>query len=200
MAKSKGKKKRGGRPKGTTGPNKLTERVQKLIIEALILGEPLEIAANRGRIAANTFLRWRKEGKRLYEAQEKGATISEDEKPLVDFHIAIEDALIESEVRAAQAIDIGFTGIKTPVVEEKYDKVTGNLISRKEYEKFILYPDWKAAESKLARRYPDRWGNKDKITHEASKDNPIMTATLADFVKNAAMRARERAAKEKEGN
>lgn len=191
------KRKGPGRPKGSTNPYKLTEEVQDRIVRALILGEPKEIAAKYGRIAWSTFYEYVNKGEKLLKAQEKGQELTDEELKYVNFFNAVEDALMESEIRAAHAIDVGSTGIKTHVVEKKYDK-DGNITSEKEYDKYILEPDWRAAESKLSRRYPDRWGNKDKITHEGSKDNPIVTATLADFVKNAALRARERAAKEKE--
>jgi len=199
MAKSKSKKQKGGRPKGETRSHyKLTDRAKQRIIEALIIGEPLEIAARRGRIDRMTLYRWRKEGEKLYKAQLKGKKISEQDQPLIDLYGEIEDALIESEMKAARAIDTGFTGIKTQVVEEKFDKVTGNLISRKTYDKYLVKPDWRAAESKLARRYPDRWGNKEKITHKDNPDKPIVATTLRDFVLQAARKQKELKEQQKE--
>ena len=119
-------KKGAGRPKGTIGPYKLTAEVQSRIVHALILGEPKEIAAKYGHITFDTFSKYMKQGERLTKAQAKGQELTEGELDYANFFNAVEDALVESEIRAAHAIDIGATGIKTHVVEKKYDK-EGNI-------------------------------------------------------------------------
>jgi hypothetical protein len=190
-------KKGAGRPKGTIGPYKLTAEVQSRIVHALILGEPKEIAAKYGHITFDTFSKYMKQGERLTKALAKGQELTEGELDYANFFNAVEDALVESEIRAAHAIDIGATGIKTHVVEKKYDK-EGNITSEKEYDKYILEPDWRAAESKLSRRYRDRWGNKDTLTHEGNQDNPVVVATLRDFVLGVAKKQKETKEREKE--
>jgi hypothetical protein len=189
-----GIKRKVGRPMGGKNAYKLTDLSKERIIHAIILGEPLEIAARYGHVDFSTMARWMKDGERFALAQGKGKTLTEGEQKYVDFYYEIEDAKMESEIRAAHAIDVGFTGIKTHVVERKYDK-DGNITSEKEYDKYILEPDFRAAVEKLARRHPERWAKKDQLEHTGSKDSPIMIQTMADWAKLAAKELEEYEAK-----
>jgi hypothetical protein len=184
-SKAKDKKHAGGRPPGPRDPYILNGEVQELVCNALIIGLTYEDAASNAGIPRMTLNRWNKRGAKNALKKLKGKPIEPTEEIYITFHEAVNRALIHSKVRAATALDRGFTGEKTHVVEKHTDR-EGNEIIR-EFDKYLVTPDWRAAESKLMRRYPAEWGN--KVVVGEDKESPV-GLTLAAFMKEAAREER----------
>ena len=131
-------------------PTKLTVELTNKICDMLRAGNYLETAAAYAGIDKATLHRWMKRGARELErvqAIEGGAEIAEEEQMFVDFCNSIKKALAEGEVR---------------------DMV---IISN------AAKQDWKAAAWKLERKFPEKWGRKERLdanlTHTGKDGGPI---------------------------
>ncbi|WP_080840023.1 hypothetical protein [Cohnella massiliensis] len=122
-------------------PIKLTPEVQQKIVEAIKMGNYIETAAAYAGISKNTLYDWMKRG-----AREKDRIAGTNRKPkateapFVAFSDAIEKAMADAEVRDVLII----------------------ANAAKE--------NWQAAAWRLERKYPDRWGRKDKVHAEVKQD------------------------------
>ncbi|MGM9924749.1 MAG: hypothetical protein ACI35R_10930 [Bacillus sp. (in: firmicutes)] len=136
----------------TGRPSKLSPELTGKITDMLRAGNYLETAAAYAGIDQSTLHRWMKRGAREMERVEKSdrtLRIKKSEAPYVDFCKAIKKALAEAEVR---------------------DLI---IISN------AAKNDWKAAAWKLERRFPDKFGRKERINaqleHSGKDGGPIQT-------------------------
>jgi transposase len=125
----------------TTGgrPTKLTPDIQVKIVDALKMGNYIETAAALAGINKTSIYEWLKRGARELERVENNpnARIRKEEEPFVKFSNAVQKAQAESEQR-----DL--------------------LIIAKAGQ-----TDWKASAWRLERKYPQRWGRKERLDFEA---------------------------------
>lgn len=138
----------------TGRPSKLSTELTTKICDMLRAGNYLETAAAYAGIDKATLHRWMKRGAReieRVESSEKNLKIRKREQPYVDFCNSIKKALAEGEVRDMIIIS---NAAKT---------------------------DWKAAAWKLERKFPEKWGRKERLDanlHHSGKDGgPIETQT-----------------------
>jgi hypothetical protein len=111
---------------------------------------------------------------------------AEKEQPYVDFVIAVDTAIAESEVADLSVINKAAYGGQ--VVEKVITDVGGK---RQEVLKFAA-PDWRAAQWKMERRHRQRWG-KQAIEISGPGGKPVEVAhTWADAIKGALEREKQR--------
>jgi transposase-like protein len=140
-------------------PTVLTQEVHDAIVRALHVGAYIETAAAAAGIHKSTLYDWLKRGAREKRRAEKGNgkgnghRIRKAEAAYVAFSDAVKKAMAESEL-----VDIATIA--------KASKRT-----------------WQAAAWRLERKYPDRWGRKDRIDASITgKDGgPVVTEVV--FVK-----------------
>jgi transposase len=121
------------------GSSKLTPDIQVKIVDALKLGNYIETAAALAGINKTTVYEWLKRGAREKERLENSTNARgrKEELPFLHFSNAVEKAMAESEHR-----DL--------------------LVIAKASQ-----TDWKASAWRLERKYPKRWGRKDRLDYEA---------------------------------
>jgi transposase-like protein len=117
-------------------PTKLTDDIQKRIVDAIMRGAYIETAAQANGINKSTFYDWLKTGRRLLDLVEKGETISGKKNlALMEFSNAVEKAIGASELKDVGVIDTaGNNGV------------------------------WQAAAWRLERKHHVRWGRKLALT------------------------------------
>lgn len=123
-------------------PTKLNFDTQNKIITAIRAGNYIETAAAYAGVNKSTLYEWLKRGEREKQrvAENSRYRIRKSEKPYVEFSNAVEKALAEAEIR-----DVA-------------------IIAKAAQEQ------WQAAAWRLERKFPDRWGRKDKVDLSADKD------------------------------
>ena len=131
-------------------PTKLTPQVQARIVQAIVGGNDITVAAAYAGIGKTTFYEWlergRKEAARL--AASSRAKPKDSETPFAEFADAIQKAQADAETRNVA------------------------LIAKAAQE-----GTWTAAAWWLERKYPERWGRKDR--HEVTgKDGNDITITV----------------------
>lgn len=119
-------------------PEKLTPKLQDDIVKVIRSGNYIETACAFVGINKTTFYDWLKRGAREKDRVERNprAKVRKSERKYVEFSNAIEKALAHAEIR-----DVAIIG--------------------KAAEK-----EWQAAAWRLERKFPDRWGRKDKYSLE----------------------------------
>lgn len=116
-------------------PTKLTPELQEKICQAIRAGNYIETAAAYAGISKVTLHEWMRRGRRETERVEKAegrAKVRKKEAPFVGFLNSVEKALAEAEVR-----DVFIIG---KAAEE----------------------NWQAAAWRLERKFPDRWGRRER--------------------------------------
>lgn len=116
-------------------PTKLTPDLQEKICQAIRAGNYLETAAAYAGISKVTLHEWMRRGRREMERVEEAegrARIRKKEAPFVEFLNSVEKALAEAEVR-----DVILIGKAAEV-------------------------NWQAAAWRLERKFPDRWGRRER--------------------------------------
>lgn len=131
-------------------PSKLTPKIQEEILRVIKSGNYIETACAYVGINKSTFYEWLKRGAREKDRVEKNprAKVRKSEKPYVDFSNAVEKALAQAEIR-----DVAIIG---KAAEE----------------------NWQAAAWRLERKFPERWGRKEKyaLEHTGKDGGPIETS------------------------
>lgn len=117
-------------PKGR--PLKLTEDLQRKIVEAIRAGNYIETAAAYAGVNKSTIYDWLKRGARGDGAE------------FVSFSNAVEKALAEAEMRDVLII--------------------GNAAKE----------NWQAAAWRLERKFPERWGRKDRMNIQADVNAKVV--------------------------
>lgn len=138
-------------------PTKLTQELQDKLVTVIKAGNYIETACAYVGIDKSTFYDWLKRGAREKQrlAQNPRARIRKKEEPYVEFSNAVEKALAEAEVR-----DVAIIG----------KAATEN---------------WQAAAWRLERKFPERWGRKDRfaLEHTGKDGGPIETSHKLDLSK-----------------
>jgi transposase len=131
-------------------PTKLTPELQEELCKVIRAGNYIETACAYVGINKSSVYDWMKRGAREKQriAAEGKKKPTKRELPFVEFSNAIEKALSHSEVR-----DVAIIG---KAAEQ----------------------NWQAAAWRLERKFPDRWGRKDKqqIEHSGKDGGPIETS------------------------
>ena len=129
-------------------PTKLTPQVQARIVQAIVGGNDITVAAAYAGIGKTTFYEWlergRKEAARL--AASSRAKPKDSETPFAEFADAIQKAQADAETRNVA------------------------LIAKAAQE-----GTWTAAAWWLERKHPDRWGRKERIEHSGHIDVTRLT-------------------------
>lgn len=122
-----------------TGASKLTPDIQVKIVDALKMGNYIETASALAGVHKSTVYDWLKRGAREKDRINKSpnARMKKEEEPFVRFSDVVEKAMAEAEQR-----DL--------------------LIIAKASQQ-----DWKASAWRLERRFPHRWGRKERLDFEA---------------------------------
>ena len=133
-------------------PTKLTPKLQEEICKAIRAGNYIETAAAFAGISKSTLYEWLKRGAREKErlAKNPRAKIKKSEAPFVEFSDAVEKALAASEVR-----DVMLIGKAAET-------------------------QWQAAAWRLERRFPERWGRREKLAleHTGKDGGPIESVNI----------------------
>lgn len=119
-------------------PTKMNEVVADKILNAVRAGNYIETAAAHAGITKETLYAWLRRAAAEQERVMKnpGAKIRKSEAPFVQFSDAVNKAFADAEIRDVTLIANAATS------------------------------DWKAAAWRLERKFPDRWGRKDRIAAE----------------------------------
>lgn len=126
-------------------PTKFNEERAEKIIRAVKAGNYIETAAALAGISKTTLYAWMKRGAAELERLEADikAKPKKAELPFLDFLNAVNMALAEAENRDIEAINA----------------------ATKE--------DWRAAAWRLERKFPDRWGRKDRVQAEVENKGNV---------------------------
>lgn len=138
-------------------PNKLTKEIQDKIVHSIKSGNYIETAAVYSGVTKKTLYNWMKRANDELARvdQQPRAKIKKSEEPFVEFLHAVEHALAFAEAR-----DV-------------------NIIAK------AAEDDWKASAWRLERKFPDRWGRKDKLDadlkHTGKDGGAIQTETTLNL-------------------
>jgi len=116
-------------------------------------GNYLEVAAAFAGIHRSTLFDWMRRGARERERRLKGEPPNVEEDAFVEFSDAIQKALAEAEVR-----DVAIIG---KAAQEH----------------------WQAAAWRLERKFPERWGRRDRLEGEGKlerQEHDVTTRIIAD--------------------
>lgn len=124
-------------------PTKLTYELIEQIADLVREGNYIETASAVAGIDKNSLYRWLKRGAREVERLAKNPKLKGkiEEKIYVDFSDAVKKAMAESEADDLENI------------------------------KKASREDWKASAWRLERRFPNRWGRKEKVDIDANMKN-----------------------------
>ncbi|XTZ13841.1 hypothetical protein ACQSSU_20305 [Micromonospora echinospora] len=151
--------------------SKLTPEVTTRIINAVRLGNYLDVAANAAGVHPATVYRW------LQEADKPGAP-----KAKREFREALTRARAEAEQRMVGAVIKAASG---GYVTKRVTRVTRS--GDTETEETIAGPDGKVALEFLSRAFPDRWASRKAVEVTGTGGGPIQVSAeringLADRV------------------
>ena len=118
---------------------KLTPELQKKLIKHIEAGNYIVTACKAVGINKLTYYRWVQRGAKALQLEKEGGKVPESEKIYCNFCNSVRQAHAIGELEI-------FSEIRSQV--------------RK---------DWRAGMEILARKYPKRWGKKDKLTPETPK-------------------------------
>lgn len=147
-------------PKGSTPKLSL-----KLIEEICLLirkGCYIETSAAACGISKDSLYRWLKKGK-------KDDTLTLERK-LSD---AVLVALGESEIRDLEVINNAALGSPDKLALDDQGKPIIDSDGYPVISEYGLAPNWKASAWRLERKFPNRWGNKNKLVENAATEIKI---------------------------
>lgn len=143
---------------------KLTPEVQATIVNYVRAGAYIETAAAAAGISKDSFYRWMRRGAREKQrvekilAEDETATfdevVNEEERRYVEFVDAVEKALAEAELRDLLVIG-----------------------------QAAKAGAWQAAAWRLERKFPERWGRRDRLEVEGKlerQEHDVTTRIIAD--------------------
>lgn len=142
-------------------PTKLTPELQARMLALLRAGNYVETAAAACGLAKKTFYNWLQKG-----ARAKGGEYHE-------FAAAVEKAMGEAEARDLLTIDKAAQGYDVTVVKET---VSNGVVIDREVKNSRRF-DWQAAAWRLERKFPDRWGRRERVEHSGPGGKPIQSET-----------------------
>lgn len=129
------------KPKRRGPPSKITAARLKQICDFVRLGSWLETAAQASGISRETLRLWLKRSHAAQAKIDKGRKVSAEDKQLAAFVSDLRQAAAESEL-----IDL-----------ERIDKAAEHV--------------WQASAWRLERRFPKRWGNRQKIEQKTKSEH-----------------------------
>lgn len=141
----------GGARDGAGRPSDLTPAVQERICNFLRGGSYVETAALAAGVSKRALYEWLSRGGDA-KLDDDGNAVDPKMQRYVDFVVAVDQALAESEIR-----DI-----------ERIDKAADTT--------------WQAAAWKLERKWPEKYGVKQRIEHTGAGGGPI---SITDLVRKA---------------
>lgn len=127
-------------------PSKINPKIQAKICDAIRAGNYIETAAAHAGINKSTLYEWMKRGAREKDRVERAggrAKVKKSEAEFVEFSNAVEKALADAEVRDVMIVANAAT------------------------------TDWRAAAWRLERKFPDKWGRKDKVQAEVEHSGTV---------------------------
>jgi transposase len=155
----------------------LTDELTQKICAAIQRGAHIETAVALCGIHKQTFYDWLKRGKK-----EPGSIFER-------FTDAVNKAIAEGEMRDIMNIDQAAMGRKATYLKDAQGKLildgNGNPI----LESSALAPTWTASAWRLERKFPDRWGRKDRMELSGSGGGPIETSQESTEERRARIKA-----------
>ncbi len=161
-------------------PTKLTPEAHQTIVEAIQAGNYIETASAMAGIEKPTLYDWLKRGADERARVNKSARlrILKDERIYVEFSYAVAAAMGQSEARSLARI--AFAGQNHRVVKHR-QAVTkdGDVVDLTDtWTEF----DWRAEAWRMERRFPERWGRKEKHEISGPDGGPVEIKTIADIL------------------
>ena len=152
-------------------PTKLTPDVQQKICTAIQGGNYIETASAFAGIGKTALYEWLKRGGAELARVAKSARLRvlASELIYVEFTNAVEEALAQSELHDVLIIQRAASGYDVLVTKEVLDK-DGNVhvLSTNSHEF-----DWRASAWRLERKFPDRWGRRERTELSGPDGGPI---------------------------
>ena len=134
-------------------PSKFTAEVRQKIVNAVRGGNTRDVSARLAGVSEATLYNWLERGRRETKGQFR------------EFYEAVQTADAEAEVEAV--LRIRQAAIGGQLVSQKTTTRTnrdGETVTRT--EETYTRPEWQAAAWLLERKYPGRWGRRDRLEIE----------------------------------
>jgi len=159
-----------GNPGGPGRPSVITNEVIAEVADGVRVGLPFHGAAIAAGISAATFYGWQDRGQRYLDADEP----DEEDEPYARFLETLTRARWECARGDAMTLAKASTEGLAETIEKdmvRSDKagVLAVDVTR------IRRPDWRAAESRLKRRFRDDWGDAQKLDHQGEVQIPLIS-------------------------
>ena len=126
----------------------LTQERHDKIVEIIKAGNYENVAWMQSGICEETYYGWKKRGKEALALLKKKEEVAESELVYVEFFQSIKEAIAYSEEYAVSKVRVH------------------------------MDTSWQAAMTYLERKFPDRWGKKDRLTVEV---NTMVTDALKEI-------------------
>jgi hypothetical protein len=155
---------RKGRNGGAGGrPTKLNPEVADLIIGYIEQGAPIDTAAAAAGISITTIRKWRRDGVRLAQAQDKGETIADKDLPFLEFSARCKSAEAQGEVSLVKGI-----------------RAAGEFVDDRGRRQ------WQAFAWLLERRHPERYARRTMSELSGPGGGPIeVSGSVGTAIENA---------------
>ena len=144
--------------RGRGRPSKLTADTTDAVYQALKLGNYAQIACKVAGISEASYHAWRARGQTELDRQDRGEKARPSEALFLDFLEATKKGEAEAENRAVLMVQNA------------------------------MPTNWQAAMTYLERRFPDRWGRRDRREITGAEGGPIRVDTMTDTERADAMR------------
>lgn len=133
-------------------PSKWSIEIEDELVKTIKAGNYLETAAAFAGLSLSTIRDWIRRGEREYNRLNDDPTAKpiKSETPYMDFSLAIRKAQAEAEIRDVVII--------------------GNAARE----------SWQAAAWRLERKFPDRWGRKDKYEMSGPGGGPVQVEEIRE--------------------
>ncbi len=130
--------------------SKLTPKVSDAICDAVRAGNYLKVAASAGGVSERTVFAWIERGRDELARREEGHTDRKTDEVYVQFLQALTRAEDEAEADAVR-------------------------IWREQ-----MPDDWRAAKEYLARRFGERWGDRQRVEMTGKDGGPVKSQVVGD--------------------
>lgn len=153
-------------------PTKLTPDVQAKICTAIQAGNYIETASAFAGIGKTALYEWLKRGgDELARVAKSGRLrVRVGEAIYVEFTNAVEEALAQSELHDVLIIQRAASGYEVLVTKEVLDKAGNVKVLATNSHEF----DWRASAWRLERKFPDRWGRREKVEMSGEGGGPVV--------------------------
>ncbi len=160
-------------------PTKLTPDVQTKICTAIQAGNYIETASAFAGINKSTLYEWLKRGgdELARVAKDARFRVLASETIFVEFSNAVEEALAQSELHDVLIIQRAASGYDVLVTKEVLDKDGNVKVLKTNSHEF----DWRASAWRLERKFPDRWGRREKVEVSGEGGGPVLIPMNLDI-------------------